>query len=146
WVLDLRDNSGGLLEQAVQVADLFVSSGTLITLEAQDGRESRQAERGPDDTSSPMIVLVDAGTSSGAEIVAAALEDLDRAAIVGTRTDGNGTIQELFDNDDGSKLKLTLAQWLPPSGRSIQAVGIVPDIALRPTTIPAPNQGPRDVV
>lgn len=146
WVLDLRGCPGGLLEEAAQIADLFIARGALITTESRGSREVRQAQRGADDLSTPMVVLVDGETAAGAEIVAAALADLDRAVILGQRTYGSSTIQELFTNDDGGSLKLTVAQWLTPSGRSVQAVGVVPDIALQRVSIPAQNQAPGDEV
>jgi carboxyl-terminal processing protease len=146
WVLDLRGCTGGLVDEAVQLADLFIGSGTLVTIVSRGTRDSRQAERSADDVSTPLIVLVDAETAAGAEIVASALADSDRALLVGERTFGNGTIQEVYDNPDGGKLRLTIASWLTPSGRSIQAVGVVPDIALRSVSIPPQNHGPGDEV
>jgi carboxyl-terminal processing protease len=146
WVLDLRGCPGGLLEEAAQIADLFLARGALVTTESRSSREVRQAQRGADDISTPLVVLVDGETVAGAEIVAAALADLDRAVILGERTSGSGTLQELFTNDDGGMVKLTMAHWLTPNGRSVQAVGVVPDIVLHRISVPAQNQSPDDEV
>jgi len=146
WILDLRGNPGGLLEEAVQLADLFVDSGTIVTTVSGRDREARRAEHGFGDTTSSLAVLVSAGSASASEIVAGALKNLDRAAIIGTRTFGKGSVQELYDNDDHSKLKLTIAQYLTPGDRSIQNLGIVPDIQLQRTYVPDKNDSPQDFV
>ncbi|MBA2542568.1 MAG: PDZ domain-containing protein, partial [Deltaproteobacteria bacterium] len=146
WILDLRGNPGGLLEESVQLSDLFVDSGTVVTTVSGRDREARRAEHGFGDTTSSLVVLVNGGSASASEIVAGALKNLDRAVIVGTRTFGKGTVQELYDNDDKSKLKLTIAQYLTPGDRSIQNLGIVPDIALQRMYIPEKNDSPDDFV
>jgi carboxyl-terminal processing protease len=146
WILDLRWNPGGLLEQAVQLADLFVDSGTVVTTVSGRDREARRAERGFGDTTSPLVVLVNTGSASASEIVAGALKNLDRGVIVGTRTFGKGSVQELYPNDDGSKLKLTVAQYLTPGDRSIQSLGIVPDVALQRMIVPDKSKDPGDIV
>ena len=146
WILDLRNNPGGLLEEAVQLSDLFVDSGTVVTTVSGRDREARRAERGFGDTTSSLAVLVNGGSASASEIVAGALKNLDRAAIIGTKTFGKGSVQELYDNDDHSKLKLTIAQYLTPGDRSIQNLGIVPDIQLQRMYIPDKNDSPSDFV
>ncbi|HTR55734.1 MAG TPA: MXAN_5808 family serine peptidase [Kofleriaceae bacterium] len=146
WVLDLRGNPGGLLEEAVQLADLFVDSGTVVTTVSGRDREQRRAERGFGDTTSSLAVLVNGGSASASEIVAGALKNLDRAAIIGTRTFGKGSVQELYDNEDHSKLKLTIAQYLTPGDRSIQNLGIVPDILLQRMYVPEKNDSPTDFI
>ncbi|HWU86764.1 MAG TPA: MXAN_5808 family serine peptidase, partial [Kofleriaceae bacterium] len=146
WILDLRYNPGGLLEESVQLADLFVDSGTVVTTVSGRDREARRAEHGFGDTTSPLAVLVNGGSASASEIVAGALKNLDRAVIIGTRTFGKGTVQELYDNEDRSKLKLTIAQYLTPGDRSIQNLGIVPDIALQRMYVPDKNDSPEDFV
>jgi carboxyl-terminal processing protease len=146
WILDLRGNPGGLLEEAVQLSDLFVDSGTIVTTVSGRDREARRAEHGFGDTTSSLAVLVSGGSASASEIVAGALKNLDRAAIIGTRTFGKGSVQELYDNDDHSKLKLTIAQYLTPGDRSIQNLGIVPDIQLQRMYIPEKNDSPQDFV
>jgi carboxyl-terminal processing protease len=146
WILDLRGNPGGLLEEAVQLSDLFVDSGTIVTTVSGRDREARRAEHGPGDTTSSLAVLVSGGSASASEIVAGALKNLDRAAIIGTRTFGKGSVQELYDNDDHSKLKLTIAQYLTPGDRSIQNLGIVPDIQLQRMYVPEKNDSAQDFV
>lgn len=146
WILDLRYNPGGLLEEAVQLSDLFVDSGTVVTTVSGRDREARRAEHGFGDTTSTLAVLVNGGSASASEIVAGALKNLDRAAIIGTRTFGKGSVQELYDNADKSKLKLTIAQYLTPGDRSIQNLGIVPDIQLQRMYIPEKNDAPSDFV
>ncbi|HEX4419569.1 MAG TPA: MXAN_5808 family serine peptidase [Kofleriaceae bacterium] len=146
WILDLRGNPGGLLEEAVQLADLYVDSGTIVTTVSGRDREARRAEHGFGDTTSSLAVLVSGGSASASEIVAGALKNLDRAAIIGTRTFGKGSVQELYDNDDHSKLKLTIAQYLTPGDRSIQNLGIVPDIQLQRMYVPDKNDAPTDFV
>jgi carboxyl-terminal processing protease len=146
WILDLRGNPGGLLEEAVQLSDLFVDSGTVVTTVSGRDREARRAEHGFGDTTSPLVVLVNSGSASASEIVAGALKNLDRAVIIGTRTFGKGTVQELYDNEDKSKLKLTIAQYLTPGDRSIQNLGIVPDISLQRMYVPEKNDAPEDFV
>jgi carboxyl-terminal processing protease len=146
WILDLRYNPGGLLEESVQLSDLFIDSGTVVTTVSGRDREARRAERGFGDTTSPLVVLVNGGSASASEIVAGALKNLDRAIIVGARTFGKGTVQELYDNEDHSKLKLTIAQYLTPGDRSIQNLGIVPDIQLQRMYVPDKNDAPSDFV
>jgi carboxyl-terminal processing protease len=146
WVLDLRGNPGGLLEEAVQLSDLFVDNGTIVTTVSGRDREARRAEHGFGDTTSSLAVLVSGNSASASEIVAGALKNLDRAAIIGTRTFGKGSVQELYDNEDRSKLKLTIAQYLTPGDRSIQNLGIVPDIQLQRMYIPEKNDSPQDFV
>lgn len=135
-ILDLRENPGGLLEQSVEVADLFVSKGTLVITEGE-GNRMRQEYRATRDTpfgDVPMVVLVDGGTASAAEIVAAALKGNDRAIVIGDTTFGKGTVQVLYEVGEGA-LKLTVAQYLTPGGLSIQGVGIAPDVDLVPVRL-----------
>lgn len=139
-VLDLRDNPGGLLEQAVRVADAFLTSGTIVTTSSNDPsqRDEKFATREGTEPNYPMIVLVNGGSASASEIVAGALQNHDRALVVGQTTFGKGSVQLLYDfPDDGSALKLTIAQYLTPGDVSIQGVGIVPDIAIDPMTVDA---------
>ena len=137
WVLDMRGNPGGLLDQAVRVSDLFIDSGTLVTTVGHAGRqrEEKRAEGGNADRL-PLAVLVNGSSASASEIVAGALKNLDRAVIVGQQTFGKGSVQILYDYEDGSKLKLTTAQYLTPGDLSIQSVGITPDIELQRVLIP----------
>ena len=136
-VLDLRDNPGGLLEQAIRVADTFLDDGTIVTTvgEGHRLREEKKATVEGTEPSYPIVVLVNPGSASASEIVAGALQNLGRAVIVGDRTFGKGSVQVLYEFQDGSALKLTIAQYLTPGDVSIQSVGIVPDIGLVPMTI-----------
>jgi len=134
-VLDLRGNPGGLLEQAIQVSDTFLSSGTIVaTVGLSDKlREEKRARPSEGEDTYPIAVLVNAGSASASEIVAGALKNLDRATIIGRQTFGKGSVQVLYDFPDDSALKLTIAKYLTPGDVSIQEVGIVPDIQLVPT-------------
>jgi len=130
-MLDLRNNPGGLVDQAVRVCDEFLSSGVIVSTRARGGRllsESRASLLGtrPD---WPMVVLVNELSASAAEIVAGALHDQHRATLVGDRTFGKGSVQNIIDLPDGSALKLTIARYYTPSGGSIQARGIEPDVS-----------------
>src|SRR4051812_5114297 len=129
-VLDLRNNPGGLLDQAVRIADEFIDSGLIVRTEGKGGRiidEEKAHARGTR-LGFPMIVLVNGGSASASEIVAGALQDHERAAIMGTQSFGKGSVQTVIELDDGSALKLTIARYYTPSGRSIQEHGITPDI------------------
>jgi carboxyl-terminal processing protease len=136
-ILDLRGNPGGLLDQAVKIADLFVKSGTLVaTVGASEGREEKQA-RPSAEPPYPIVLLVNGQSASASEIVAGALKNLDRAVVVGTTTFGKGSVQLVFSDITAEKaaLKLTIAQYLTPGDESIQSVGISPDIELDPMTV-----------
>ncbi|MBN1945191.1 MAG: PDZ domain-containing protein [Bradymonadales bacterium] len=135
-VLDLRDNPGGLLEQAILVADTFLAEGIIVATvgEGQRLREEKVAVEEETEPPYPMVVLVSAGSASASEIVAGALQNHRRALLVGERTFGKGTVQVLYEFQDGSALKLTIAQYLTPGDVSIQSVGIVPDIRTVPMT------------
>jgi len=137
-ILDLRGNPGGLLDQAVSISDLFLDSGTIVLTvgkgnEAKD--EPKRAHFSGTEKPYPMAVLVGPGSASASEIVAAALQNNERAVVVGQRTFGKGSVQVLYDMDDGSALKLTIAQYLTPGEVSIQGVGIQPDIELEPVVV-----------
>lgn len=130
-VLDLRNNPGGLLDQAVEVADMFLSSGDIVSIKGRDSAMQRvyTARQQPDDMADvPLVVLINAGSASASEIVAGALRDHKRALIVGERSFGKGSVQNLIPLMDKSGLKLTVALYYTPNGSSIQAEGIVPDV------------------
>jgi hypothetical protein len=129
-VLDLRHNAGGLLSESVETTSAFLGGGHVVTYTRRDERPQRLDALGRGDTSTPLVVLVDGGTASGAEVVAGALQDRGRAVIVGSRTFGKGSVQEPHRLSDGSSLALTVARYTLPSGRSIEGVGIEPDIAV----------------
>ncbi len=131
-VLDMRNNPGGLLEQAIQVADLFLTQGTIVTTVGQMDklREVKKAHAEDTESELPLVLLVNRGSASASEIVAGALKNLNRGVVVGGQTFGKGSVQVLYDFPDESALKLTIAQYLTPGDVSIQEVGITPDIAL----------------
>ncbi len=143
-ILDLRNNPGGLLNQAVAVADAFLSEGRIVYTEgkASQSEMNFEASRAVVDGDTPMVVLINAGSASASEIVAGALQDHDRALILGERTFGKGSVQTIIPLSDGSGIKLTTALYFTPSGRSIQAKGIDPDI-LVPFVPPSNGQDGR---
>ncbi|MFM6852560.1 MAG: S41 family peptidase [Sphingopyxis sp.] len=130
WILDLRSNPGGLLNEAVSVSDLFLENGEIVS---QRGRTSSDIERfaaHPGDAAYglPVIVLIDSGSASASEIVAGALQDQHRAVIMGETSFGKGSVQTVLPLTDTTALRLTTARYYTPSGRSVQEGGIVPDI------------------
>jgi len=131
-ILDLRNDPGGLLEQAVKVADEFLESGLIVYTEGRvEGQKMKfYAQKKAKEHDYPLIVLVNAGSASASEIVAGALQDHGRAVILGTPTFGKGSVQTIIPLEDGSAIRLTTARYFTPSGRSIQAQGIVPDIVV----------------
>ncbi|MDF1566304.1 MAG: S41 family peptidase [Deltaproteobacteria bacterium] len=132
-VLDLRNNPGGLLDQAVAVSDIWLSEGVIVATRGRTSPEDVQRAHKPrTEGDYPMAVLVNEGTASASEIVAAALREHDRAVLVGTQTFGKGSVQTIIDLDDGSGLKLTIARYYTPDGNSIHGRGIEPDIVVRP--------------
>jgi carboxyl-terminal processing protease len=131
-VLDLRNNPGGLLDQAVKVTDRFIDSGLIVYT---DGRIENQkfkyfAHKNGTYLGFPMVVLVNAGSASASEIVAGALQDHGRAILLGTQTFGKGSVQTIIPMEDGSAIRLTTARYFTPNGRSIQAKGIEPDLVI----------------
>jgi carboxyl-terminal processing protease len=131
-ILDLRDNPGGLLDQAVLVCDQFIESGVIVSTVGRDPKKvEREFARKRDTyTNFPIVVVVNDGSASASEIVAGALQDHERALILGTTTFGKGSVQTLMSLPDGSGLKLTIARYYTPKDRSIQAKGITPDIVV----------------
>lgn len=136
-ILDLRNNPGGLLTQAVSVADTFIDNGLIVYIEGRDKASRKNFEAGGQstDVNVPMVTLINAGSASASEIVAGALKDHDRSLLLGERTFGKGSVQTIIPMADGSGIKLTTALYYTPSGRSIQAEGIDPDIVY-PFVIP----------
>ena len=149
-VLDLRRNPGGLLDQGVRVADRFIADGLIVKTVGKGGHVMDEAKAHSRGTWSgfPMIVLVDGATASAAEIVAGALQDHGRAVVLGTQTFGKGSVQTVIDLDGcGGKpcgLKLTVARYYTPNGRSIQGQGITPNIVVD-ATAPPPDPGEADL-
>jgi len=131
-LLDLRNNPGGLLDQAVRVADRFLGDGLIVSTEGRGGKELEQARAHVAGTEPayPLVVLVNGGSASASEIVAGALQDHGRAVLLGAKTFGKGSVQTVIDLDDGSGLKLTIARYYTPSHRSIHGKGIEPDVAI----------------
>jgi carboxyl-terminal processing protease len=129
-ILDLRNNPGGLLDQAVSVSDAFLRNGMIVYIKGKDdnARKDYLAKPQNSDRQVPMVVLINAGSASASEIVAGALQDQKRALILGEQSFGKGSVQTVIPLPDGSGIKLTTALYYTPSGRSIQAEGIVPDI------------------
>jgi carboxyl-terminal processing protease len=136
-VLDLRDNPGGLLDQAVRVADEWLADGLIVYTKGRATTQKQEFRATPDSEGTyPMVVLVNAGSASASEIVAGALQDHHRALVLGTPTFGKGSVQTVYPLQDRSGLRLTTALYYTPAGRSIQEVGIAPDIEFEP---PAPE-------
>lgn len=131
-VLDLRNNPGGVLSAAVSVSDAFLSKGTIVYTEGRVPDSQLKFNAKPTDVlkGASMVVLVNGGSASASEIVAGALQDHHRAIVMGSRTFGKGSVQTILPMDNGSALKLTTARYFTPSGRSIQAEGIIPDIVV----------------
>jgi len=135
-VLDLRNNPGGLLNQAVRVTDLFLDSGLVVYTEGRvEGQEQKFLAHEPEShVTFPMVVLVNSGSASASEIVAGALQDHKRALVLGTQTFGKGSVQTILPLEEGSAIRLTTARYYTPNGRSIQATGITPDIIMEQAT------------
>jgi len=131
YVLDLRNNPGGLLDQAISVSDAFLQKGEIVSTRGRNAEETQRYSARPGDLTGgkPVIVLINGGSASASEIVAGALQDHRRAAVVGTRSFGKGSVQTIIPlgNNNGA-LRLTTARYYTPSGKSIQAKGIVPEI------------------
>jgi carboxyl-terminal processing protease len=145
YVIDLRSNPGGLLDQAVEVSDVFLDRVEVVS---QRGRDKRDIERyfaQPGDFANglPIVVLVDSGSASAAEIVAGALQDHHRGLVLGERTFGKGSVQTLIPLDETTALRLTTARYYTPSGRSVQEGGIEPDITVPQLSDPDYKARPR---
>jgi carboxyl-terminal processing protease len=135
-ILDLRGNPGGLLDEAVEVASAFLDGGPVVSYEQRDAADRTLNAIGAGDTQTPVVVLVDGGTASAAEVVAAALQDRSRAVIVGSRTYGKGSVQEPSVLPDGSAIGFTIGRYLTPAGRVIDGRGIEPDVLVDPLEAP----------
>ncbi len=143
-VLDLRSNPGGLLTAAVQVADDLLEKGGIVSTRGRISISDARFDATPGDLlkGAPMVVLADAGSASASEVLAGALRDNGRARVVGSRSFGKGSVQTVLPLDNGDSVKLTTARYYTPSGRSIQATGIVPDVELMPDPADAPSDLP----
>jgi carboxyl-terminal processing protease len=132
-ILDLRSNPGGLLDQAVDISSMFLSEGIVVSTEARDpqNKDIRYVKKqGFKDTHTPMVVLINGASASASEIVAGAMQDYSRAIIIGTQSFGKGSVQTVAQLDKEVGVKLTIAQYMTPKNRKIQAIGITPDIIL----------------
>lgn len=132
-VLDMRNNPGGVLDAAVKVSDAFMEKGTIVSIKGRDPSNTRDFNASPGDllNGRPLVVLVNGGSASASEIVAGALQDEKRAVLMGSRTFGKGSVQTIMPLQNDTAIKITTARYYTPSGRSIQAEGIEPDITLR---------------
>lgn len=129
-LLDLRGNPGGLLDQAIQVSDLFIRKGRIVSTRSRFEEQVEQATRGTK-IDLPLVVLVNSSSASASEIVAGALKDHGRALVVGERTFGKGSVQSLFELSTGTALKLTVAHYFTPAGQSLQGIGVVPHVSIK---------------
>lgn len=143
-VLDMRDNPGGLLDQAIKISDTFLEEGPIVSTVGVGNsmRDQKVATKAGTEPHYPILVLVNAGSASASEIVAGALQNNERAIVVGDTTFGKGSVQVLYEFNDNSALKLTIAQYLTPGDVSIQGRGIPPDLRLIPVTL---NEGAADM-
>ncbi|KAB7614654.1 S41 family peptidase [Amylibacter sp. SFDW26] len=141
FVLDLRNNPGGLLNQAILVSDAFLEEGEIVSTRGRDSNDSDRSNAKPGDLAQgkPIVVLINGGSASASEIVAGALQDHHRAVVVGTRSFGKGSVQTVMPLQSGSGIKLTTARYYTPSGRSIQALGVAPDILVE-QRLPKPDE------
>lgn len=132
-ILDLRNNGGGLLNQAISITDIFIDKGQILSIKGRDKKNTKVFNATPSavQRNYPIVVLINGGTASASEIVAGALQDHKRALLLGAASFGKGSVQTVETLRDGSGLKLTIARYYTPSGRSIQAKGIEPDIVLK---------------
>ena len=134
-VLDLRGNPGGYLHQAIEISDLFLSDGAIVSTVEDGRRDLTQAQPGGTESDYPIAILVNANSASASEIVAGALKNRQRAVVIGERTFGKGSVQHVYPNGDDSRLKMTVSKYLTPGDQSIQGVGVSPDILLRPSVV-----------
>ncbi|MFZ1199744.1 MAG: S41 family peptidase [Desulfobacterales bacterium] len=146
-VLDFRDNGGGLLDQAIKVSDMFLDDGLILTIKGRLPRNNKEFRAHPGDVKRtyPIVALINGGSASASEIVVGALQDQKRALVLGTTSFGKGSVQTVETLRDGYGLKLTIALYYTPSGRSIQAKGIEPDIVVRKKVVDDEDlKGPED--
>ena len=145
YVVDLRSNPGGLLDEAVEISDAFIDNGEIVSQRGRDKRDTERyfAKKGDYAHGLPIVVLIDAGSASAAEIVAGALQDHHRGLVMGERSFGKGSVQTLLQLDDTTALRLTTARYYTPSGRSVQEGGIEPDILVPQLSDPDYKSRPR---
>lgn len=134
YILDLRSNSGGLFYSSVDIAGMWINKGTIVSTVARSGPIKREKANGRALTDKPLVVIINDGTASGAEILTAALQENNRAILIGNKTIGYNTIQSVRPLDDGSGLAVTIAKWRTPKGRDIDNLGISPDVVVNLTS------------
>lgn len=141
-VFDLRNNPGGLLTAAVEISDIFLTKGKIVSVKGRDSNNEQSHAATPDDMlkGAPVVVLINGGSASASEIVAGALQDQKRAIIMGSKSFGKGSVQTVVPLGNNTAIKLTTARYYTPSGRSIQAKGIEPDIVLEELTVAAKKE------
>lgn len=141
YIIDLRNNPGGLLDQAVGLVDLFVDNGVIVSQKGRDKSENIEfkATKEGSDVRTPLVVLVNAGSASASEIVSGSLQDHRRAVVIGEKTFGKGSVQVVMPIGEGEALRLTVARYYLPSGRTIQAVGVTPDILIQQCKLSCEN-------
>ncbi len=145
YILDLRDNGGGLLDAAVSISSLFIPQGTIVSTIRRDGqRTSEEALGDAIGGLHPLVILVNKYTASASEITAGALQDYHLATLIGTRTFGKGVVQSIFPLPDQGALKITTARYLTPAGRDIQHHGIQPDVVVEQDPNPSLMDTPAD--
>jgi carboxyl-terminal processing protease len=134
YILDLRNNPGGLLTQAIKVSDAFLDSGEIVSTKGRDPKDIKiyNAKKGDETNGKPLIVLINGGSASASEIVAGALKDNKRAIIVGEKSFGKGSVQSIMPLSNGGGLRLTIAKYYLPSGETIENIGVQPDIKVEP--------------
>ena len=131
-IIDVRYNGGGYLDRAVELVSLFLAEGKVVSVERRDGDAVEHFASGrPVDTDTPIVVLINEGTASASEIFAGALQDHDRATIIGKQSFGKGTVQEIYDLQDGASVRITVAHWITPGGRNLSKEGVTPDIEVK---------------
>ena len=137
FVVDLRNNPGGLLNQAIAVSDAFLEEGEIVSTRGRDAADGDRTNATPGDLAEgkPIVVLINGGSASASEILAGALQDHERAVIMGTQSFGKGSVQTVIPLDETHAIKMTTARYFTPDGRSIQATGIKPDIEVRPAEL-----------
>lgn len=145
-ILDLRNNPGGIIGSALEVADLFLEEGLIVsTKERNTGKlKKKHAKKQDNDSNLPLIVMLNANSASASELVAGALQDHKRALVVGQKSYGKGSVQTIFPTEDNGAIKLTVSRYYTPNGRAIQAKGISPDITLTPLSVKPKLESPED--
>jgi carboxyl-terminal processing protease len=143
FVLDLRNNPGGLLTEAISVADTFMTRGEIVSTRGRQEMDTKRDMAAGDDMTNglPLVVLINGGSASASEIVSGALQDHRRAVVMGTPSFGKGSVQTIIPLPENGAMRLTTARYYTPSGRSIQAKGIVPDIIVEPATVETIENG-----